>query len=380
MSKQQQRRKTVFAPDVSVVTEATKMDDNLGVRSRSTVFQLETEGVDTVREQTMTTDSVLRSLTPIINSMRLFGLYFIRRAPVSGGTTADQSQRRVRRYHRWTFARIYATIMLVVAWINAVRYATVFDGQETLGADLFVKLGMIPEALLVIVFQTAYYVASHTGSLNRVLHQVNLSMAEQSRKYSWRAKMITVVCWLIAAFYTLYYVYQVFVSEIVSHMTLTHVSKAQSKYYIYALRAVFVLLQLQFIGSWVFAQAMNFMMMSFLYDQFTRLNEEFSKCVGDRGEFSGNFEQFRQRHQAVSRSVQEADRFLMISNGANVCCHIGIVILVLYCLIFFRYDTISLAPEAAFLYILWLGVSVFGLSLAAGQAVYLNHTESILYL
>ena len=104
MSKQQQRRKTVFAPDVSVVTEATKMDDNLGVRSRSTVFQLETEGVDTVREQTMTTDSVLRSLTPIINSMRLFGLYFIRRAPVSGGTTADQSQRRVRRYHRWTFA------------------------------------------------------------------------------------------------------------------------------------------------------------------------------------------------------------------------------------------------------------------------------------
>ena len=62
--------------------------------------------------------------------------------------------------------------------------------------------------------------------------------------------------------------------------------------------------------------------MSFLYDQFNALYKELGKCIGDGGEFSGNFEQFRRRHQAISRSVQEADRFLMISNVAAFCCQI----------------------------------------------------------
>ena len=66
------------------------------------------------------------------------------------------------------------------------------------------------------------------------------------------------------------------------------------------------------------------------------------------------------------------------SNGANFCCQIFSIIVVFYCLIFFREDTVKLDPEAAFLYILWLSLSVFGLSLAAGQAIYLNHTASIL--
>ena len=67
---------------------------------------------------------------------------------------------------------------------------------------------------------------------------------------------------------------------------------------------------------------MNYLVMSLLYDQFNALYKELGKCIGDGGEFSGNFEQFRRRHQAISRSVQEADRFLIISNVAAFCCQI----------------------------------------------------------
>jgi len=67
---------------------------------------------------------------------------------------------------------------------------------------------------------------------------------------------------------------------------------------------------------------MSFVVVSFLSDQFDQLHEEFSKCVSDRGGFSGNITDFRQRHQSISRSVQEADRFLMISNAAYFCCQI----------------------------------------------------------
>jgi len=123
---------------------------------------------------------------------------------------------------------------------------------------------------------------------------------------------------------------------------------------------------------------MNYIVMNFLYDQFSQLNDEFSKHIGDEGEFSRNFGQFRRRHQAISRSVQEADRFLMISNAAHFCCQIVTIILVFYSAVFYRDDTVSLDPVPAVLYIMWLTTSVLGLSLTAGQAIILNHTASIL--
>jgi len=121
---------------------------------------------------------------------------------------------------------------------------------------------------------------------------------------------------------------------------------------------------------------MNFMVMTFLYNQFSNLNAEFSRCVGDGGEFSGNFEQFRRRHQAISRSVNEADRFLKISNVACFCCQIVSIIILLYSTIFFRDDTVSLSGQGAFVYVAWLLGNLFGLALAAGQALVVHHAVS----
>ena len=134
----------------------------------------------------------------------------------------------------------------------------------------------------------------------------------------------------------------------------------------------------QVLISFDFPQAMNFMVMSFLCDQFDRLNQEFSKCIGKRGEFFDNFEQFRRRHQLFSRLVQDADRFLMFSNGSVVCCHVVTIILVFYSAIFYRHDTVALSPESTVLYITWLAFCVCGLLLAAGQAIILNHKASII--
>jgi len=117
--------------------------------------------------------------------------------------------------------------------------------------------------------------------------------------------------------------------------------------------------------------------MSVLNNQFHQLNEDFGKCIDSAGEFTGNFEQFRRRHQAISRSVREADRFLMMSIGANCCCQVATIIVVLYSAIFHREDTISLDLESAEVYISWLSFGVFCLSLAAGQAIMLNHTVSV---
>jgi len=63
-----------------------------------------------------------------------------------------------------------------------------------------------------------------------------------------------------------------------------HISKTLLRYCIYAIRVVSIVLQVQFVGSWMFPQAMNFIVISLLYDQYDRLSKEFSKCIGDRGD------------------------------------------------------------------------------------------------
>jgi len=118
---------------------------------------------------------------------------------------------------------------------------------------------------------------------------------------------------------------------------------------------------------------MNYIVMSLLYDQFSELNNEFGKCIGGRGEFHGNFEQFRRRHQDICRSVKEADRFLMISNLACFGCNIVCIILVLFSSIFYRQDTVSRGAAEAFMFLYWLLLNLFSISLAVGLAIIVNN-------
>ena len=147
-------------------------------------------------------------------------------------------------------------------------------------------------------------------------------------------------------------------------------------YYAVIMKVVLVILQLYGLALLVFPQAMNYIVVSLLCDQFDKLNKEFNKCVGDRGEFHGNFEQFRRRHQTISRSVKEADQFLMISNVAGFFCNMFGTIVVVFCLTFYRMFTV----EEISTYIYWLVVNIFGLSLAAGLAIIVNNMVHFLLL
>jgi len=123
---------------------------------------------------------------------------------------------------------------------------------------------------------------------------------------------------------------------------------------------------------------MNYTVVSLLCAQFDKLNEDFSKCIGDRGQFEGNFEHFRRRHHGICCSVQAADRFLMISNVGCFGFQIVNIIVVLYTVIFYRDDVISPDSLTAAVYITWLGSNVFGLALVIVQGMMLNHKASFI--
>jgi len=238
---------------------ATEFDGNRDVRSRTDVFQIEIdEDLSTRQEHGVSDgDSVLRSLSPLLNSMRPFGLYFTRKPRVAPETVSQRSRNGIRGCRSWNPARIYATIMLVVSWLNTVRFLAVFDGNETLGADLFTKLGIISNAFLAGILHTAYYVASHTGSLDRVFRQAGLSASDFTSKCSRRAIVLTVICWALVAWNSISYIYNLVVTEgqlVLQLINTFHLSKLS----INIIAAVSTVLQVLFMASWTFPQTMKY--------------------------------------------------------------------------------------------------------------------------
>jgi len=202
------------------------------------------------------TDKIMKSLSPLVNSMKLFGLYFTHESHPTTTSQLSCWQSLTRRCQSWNPARVYATVMLVVIWLNFARYLTVFDGKETLGVELLVKLGLTSNFVFIVVLYTAYYVASHTGSLDQVLRQVNLSATDISLKFSRRAKVVTFICWTSLAINIVLYIYPIFGQlndKTLSLYTAFHVSKP----FVRIVMATFIVLQVHVVASFLFPQAMN---------------------------------------------------------------------------------------------------------------------------
>ena len=243
--------------------DTTRIGGNNGVEERNVVIQMETEKGERNKrdEQTVQPPSeVLKSLSPLINSIRPFGLYFTRTSRVGPATAGQLNRQGIRGCRGWNLARIYATVMLVLIWFNSLRHCVVFDGNESLGAHLFSELGNIAGSLLIGTLHTTYYIASHTGSLERVFHQTSLPASDISSKYSRKTEVVTVVCWLLTATNITYYAYTVFSREQpINDFSLAFIIKTfrMSKPGVYIAKVVGIMLQLHALASLVFSQAMN---------------------------------------------------------------------------------------------------------------------------
>ena len=94
-------------------------------------------------------DAVLKCFTPLLNSMKLFGLYFTPAAAsrhrihdTSTGTTHSHVAP-----SNWNAGRVYATVILVVMWLNVARMLSVFEKNDKFGAVLLLKLGAVTAGL-----------------------------------------------------------------------------------------------------------------------------------------------------------------------------------------------------------------------------------------
>ena len=241
------------------ITDGTGEDHR--IRAASAVIQLETTQEDsTTQKQTKEAHDVLGSLSPLLRSMKLFGLYFTRKShEVHDSTTSQKRNHRIRGCSQWNAAQIYATIMSAVSWLNGVRYCLVFHGNETLGADLFSKLALIPSALLFAVLHVACYFACQTGCLDRIFRQAEFIRADAHLKYSLMAKVLAVICWALTTGHVIFYASTVFPDRLFDDLSLLFITETVvlSRTSLNIIKAVSIMLRLQGVGVDLFPQAMN---------------------------------------------------------------------------------------------------------------------------
>ena len=321
---------------------------------------------------------LLSSLSPLLFSMKLFGLYFHR----------EHRHRRSTDDPEWnatttttvttsTKLRVFATVVLILMWLNFFRAVFVFNSGDHFGSRLLIKMAIFAWFGLIAILQSAYYFAGHTGQLVEVLMTlpVTSDCVLGARRSAVGMTAFTWVTLIInGAISSCFF----FVTDGYYDFTLaplvTYIKVPEDRLII--ARAFGNLLYFLPIPCSLFAEVMTLVLVYVFYHQFRKLNRHFRRCVGEQGQFSGDLSVFRRRHQMLSRAVSKVDGFMMLSNVAGFVCHIANTIVLLYSIIFYPDSTST--SVSSFIYLSILSANIVGLLFAASAGIIVNHMVRIL--
>ena len=303
-------------------------------------------------------------LYPLLTSMKLFGLYFVRQS-----TPVDEKlSKKSRRCNAWM---IHGMFVVALMWINAVRIFSIFTSEDEFGLALLIKTITVIWVVQCTVLQTAFYATSHLGTLQDVFMKIKLSheCALYVRKI---AIIYTVVAWLIIAFGEAFFLYGLFVAGFMDDMLTplhTHLPIDSPL----VPRISLFLLSFYLMAAQVFPQAMTFLLAMLHRFQFNRVTDSLGSQIDSqdgRVEDDG-FEALRQEHQKISTSLGNIDGCLMFSNAAAFCCQL---LHYHYTILFFH--ALIADPLVITTFVFWMVLMSLGLVFTAAGGIIVNNSVS----
>jgi len=293
-------------------------------------------------------ESLMKSLSPLLKSMRLFGLYFhwFRKTTSS----ATEGEHRVDIAPTTTakgkcsslsakLVAIYAIGLLVYLWLNAVRLLTMFTSSDTMMAVILSKVFLTTWHFQCAMQQTAYFVACRSGKLDRVLENIRLNSPMCSTFSRHLAVKLTAVAWLVAAVNFSFYAYSLLFTGGLADMLITPVKSYIHVANLTPYRVSFAIASLPMHVAWCFPAALTLMISTIFAFQFHNLAVRMRQVI-EHSKESGkeiqpeDIEAIRQQHQILCRNVERADSFLRIHHFAGFFGPLVIIISVLYIIIF----------------------------------------------
>jgi len=234
------------------------------------------------RQNTMTD-----CLRPLLTSMRLFGLYFVR-------PSKDSENWRCR--VAWMSHAVFVVALL---WLNAVRFLSVFRSDDTFDMALLNKIIAMLWSIQCAVSQTAFYATCHLGTLQKVFANVKLSDA--CAYYLRRLVAVyTIAAWSVFVVGLAFWVYGIFFTDGSMDMMLapfvTHVSISN----VLVGRVFLILLSLYLLAAHSFTQTMTYLLATLFAHQFKNIGDELDRSLeeSEDGHIGDDeIEAIRQRHQ-----------------------------------------------------------------------------------
>jgi len=239
---------------------------------------------------------LLSSLSPLLFCMKLFGLYFHRQDRRPRPT--DDPERNPAATTRISGLRVYATIVLILVWFNAVRLAFLFVKNDQFGAILLMKVMLFASFNLTAIMYTAYYYANHTGKLHKIL--TTLSVTSDCVRSAHRVAInVTTATWTIAVLNLSIRAYVHFTPnaeyDFIFAPFFTYIDVPDQT--ITVVKLFGYLAYLIFFPGALFSHAMSLLIVYILCHQFHKLKKHFRRAIGKRGRFSGDLCLFRRRYR-----------------------------------------------------------------------------------
>jgi len=245
-------------------------------------------------------DNLLSSLSPLLFSMKLFGLYFhreVRRQRPADDPEWNPSRMTVVKAAGTssTKLRVYATVVLILVWLYAIRSVFVFTSGDRFGAILLMKITVFTWCGLVAIFQTTCYYACHTGQLLRIL--TTLPVTRDCVRGVRRATVVlTALIWIVQlSFLTIGAAVFINSENIFNFILAPFVTYIHIPEYIRIARVIGYLALIVVFPCVFFSHLLSLVLVYVFYSQFKNLKKNFRRALGEQGEFGGDLSLFRRR-------------------------------------------------------------------------------------
>jgi len=316
---------------------------------------------------------LLRSISPLTFSMKLFGLYFHReKHHGQRGDDPEWTSTRTPTTSTSKWLRVYATIMLIIVWFNYIRFISVFTRRDRFGALLLMKSTMFTHIFVSAIVHATYYYACHSGRLLKIL--LTLPVTRDCVRGAHRVAIgLTALVWItmIGDMFGGMYIFLSIGEEYNFVLAPFYTYTAIPKYTSGVVKVFGYAGYLLHFPGILFAHSLSVVLVFVFYTEFQKLKKNFRRALGDRGQFLGDLSSIRRRHQMLSEAVSKIDGFMKFSNVAGFVCHIANIIFLLYSLIFYPESTKSLI--SAISYVFYLFANISGLFFSTSAGIIINH-------
>ena len=297
------RRKVSVAAESAVINDVSK--------------QAEKDSVDTgfCGEPFADHGELLSSLSPLLFSMKLCGLYFHRQDGHQRRAEDPECSAATKTRISWSGLRIYATIVLIFVWLNAIRLLSLFDKSDHFGALLLMKIVIFAGFSLTAIMYTACYYASHTGKLFKVLLTLPVT-SDCVRGVRRVATHLTATIWIGAAVNMSILAYIRFTTkEQYDFMLAPFVTYISLPEDVIIIARIYGYLAYMFLfPGMIFSHGMNLTIVYTFCHEFNKLKKHFSRAVDSRGHFNGDLSSFRRRR----RSTKYNNYKIVFGNYLNI--------------------------------------------------------------